>query len=121
MNTNTLILLGLVAAFLLGRFVLLRPSTARIQAMIDALAAGGLLVDVRTPGEFAGGHLPNAINVPLGSQDPRVHGAAKDTPLVLYCASGSRSAMAARTLKGMGFSRVHNLGSIRNGARLRAS
>ena len=118
MDKNTLIILAVVGLWLTLRFLLGRPSAAKLQAMAQALQRGGLLVDVRSPGEFAGGHLPGAINVPLGSRDPRLHDQPKETPVVLYCASGSRSAMAARGLRKEGFAEVHNLGSIRNGARL---
>ncbi len=77
--------------------------------------AGGRLVDVRTPQEFASGHLPGAVNVPvqdlerrLGELDP------KDAPLVVYCRSGSRSARARSILQGAGFRAVHDLGAQTN-------
>ena len=69
---------------------------------------------MRSPGEFSSGHLPGAINVPLqdlGAQVKKL--GEKDKPVVLYCASGTRSAMARATLKGMGFTQVFNLGSMR--------
>ncbi|MBM4781845.1 MAG: rhodanese-like domain-containing protein [Archangiaceae bacterium] len=74
---------------------------------------GAKLVDVRSPGEFSSGHLPGAINVPLqelGAQVKKL--GEKDKPVVLYCASGTRSAMACSTLKGLGFTQVFNLGSM---------
>ena len=79
----------------------------------ELVQAGARLVDVRTPAEFASGHLPGAINIPvqeladrLGELQP------KDTPVVLYCRSGRRSSSAARTLKSAGFAVVHDLGSM---------
>lgn len=74
---------------------------------------GARLVDVRSPAEFSSGHLPGAINVPLGDLGGATKKlGAKDQPIVLYCASGTRSAMARSTLKGLGFTRVFNLGGM---------
>lgn len=74
---------------------------------------GALLLDVRTEGEFASGHLPNAMNVPLhelGSKLAKL--GDKDRSVVVYCLSGTRSTAAARTLRGAGFSKVRNLGAM---------
>lgn len=74
---------------------------------------GALLLDVRTTQEFAGGHLPGAINIPVQDLDRRLSEVgAKDRPIVVYCRSGQRSARAARMLKGAGHQTVHDLGSI---------
>jgi phage shock protein E len=77
------------------------------------VSAGATLVDVRTAAEFAGGHIPGAINIPVGDLAGRVDALGnKDEPKVVYCASGTRSALARSMLKGRGFSRVYNLGSM---------
>ena len=55
-----------------------------------------LVVDVREPGEFAGGHVPGAINLPLSRFDPGQLLAAGDKTIVLNCAGGIRSAKALR-------------------------
>ncbi len=63
------------------------------------------IVDVRTPGEYASGHLPGALNIPLdriGHSLPELRQAAGDQELLLVCASGTRSENAARTLAGHG-------------------
>jgi phage shock protein E len=74
---------------------------------------GAKLIDVRTAAEFQGGHLPGALNVPLGELSGRAPKLGpKDKPLVLYCASGTRSAMARSQLKSLGFTQVFNLGSM---------
>ncbi len=76
---------------------------------------GWHFLDVREPDEFAGGHVPGARNVPRGflevradlkhpKRDPWL--AERDRKLVLYCGGGNRSALAARTLGEMGFSRA---------------
>ena len=71
---------------------------------------GALLVDVREPEEFAAGHIPGAINVPLST----LGGAdlPADRPLFLYCLRGSRSARVAAILKRRGYSRVRSIGGI---------
>ncbi|MCJ0874806.1 rhodanese-like domain-containing protein [Streptomyces sp. AP-93] len=63
------------------------------------------IVDVRTPGEYASGHLPGALNIPLdriGRSLPELRRAAEEQELLLVCASGTRSENAARTLAGHG-------------------
>ncbi|WP_030728214.1 rhodanese-like domain-containing protein [Streptomyces sp. NRRL S-237] len=63
------------------------------------------VVDVRTPGEFASGHLPDAVNVPLdrlGRSLPELRRAAERRPLLVVCASGARSENAATTLASQG-------------------
>lgn len=65
------------------------------------------IVDVRTPGEYASGHLPGALNIPLdriGRSLPELRQAAEDKALLLVCASGTRSQNAVRTLAGHGIS-----------------
>ncbi|MBS1151518.1 MAG: rhodanese-like protein [Myxococcaceae bacterium] len=75
---------------------------------------GAKLIDVRSPGEFSGGHLPGATNLPIADLSNKLGKLGpKDKPIVLYCASGARSAMAAGTLKRAGFLQVHNLGAMR--------
>lgn len=74
---------------------------------------GARLVDVREEGEFLAGHVPDAANVPL-SQLGRIADVAQDraTPLFLYCASGARSARAARELVRAGYADVCDIGGI---------
>jgi len=65
------------------------------------------LIDVRESDEFAGGKIPGAISVPRGYLELRIEEKAKrDEPLVLYCAGGTRSALAAKTLREMGYENV---------------
>jgi rhodanese-related sulfurtransferase len=75
--------------------------------------AGARLVDVRTPQEFASGHLPGAVNVPVQELDRRMGELPeKERPIVLYCRSGARSSSAARMLKSAGYTEVHDLGAM---------
>lgn len=71
-----------------------------------------VLIDVRSPGEFAGGHLPGAINLPLelvASQIDRLV-SDKSQPIVVYCASGMRSGNARSALAQLGYRQVINGG-----------
>lgn len=71
------------------------------------------IIDVRTPEEFAGRHYPGAINIPLDALPQRI-GELKGLPkpIVVYCQSGGRSAVAASVLKQTGVSDVMNGGGI---------
>lgn len=63
----------------------------------------GTIVDVRTPGEFMGGHAANAINIPLDEVVKRIGELkAMQAPLILCCASGGRSGQAERYLSQQG-------------------
>lgn len=82
---------------------------------------GAVVVDVREPAEYATGHIEGAINIPRGVLEFEIQAsaelgnvtdpalAARDRPLVLYCRSGGRAALAADSLGQMGFSRVASL------------
>ncbi len=68
------------------------------------------LIDVRESDEYAGGRLPGAISVPRGYLELRIEEkAARDEPLILYCAGGTRSALAAKTLQEMGYQNVASM------------
>ncbi|MBU0681950.1 MAG: rhodanese-like domain-containing protein [Proteobacteria bacterium] len=67
-----------------------------------------ILVDVRSAGEFAAGHLPGAIHIPfyaVGKRSQEIS-TAKDRPVVVYCTHGLRAWWAAFVLRGKGFSEV---------------
>jgi phage shock protein E len=78
------------------------------------LADGSVVIDVRSESEFAGGALQGAVNVPLNVLDRRIADVVPDkaTPVVLYCASGGRSGMAARHLQQQGYTQVVNAGGL---------
>ncbi len=74
---------------------------------------GAVVVDVRTEEEFGEEHYPNAICVPVNEIMQRADEIGQnDKPVVLYCASGARSAYAARILKSLGFAKVVNAGGL---------
>lgn len=75
---------------------------------------GAVLLDVRDAGEYAAGHIPGSMNLPL----PMIAEAAKripdkSAPLFVYCLSGARSRSAIGALKAMGYASLTNIGGIR--------
>jgi sulfur-carrier protein adenylyltransferase/sulfurtransferase len=83
------------------------------QALSQRLGNGAspLVVDIREREEYEQGHVPGALFIPRGFLELRIEQHAYDpaTPIVLYCAGGVRSALAARNLQEMGYTRVESL------------
>lgn len=78
----------------------------------DLLKQGGIVVDVRTKGEYQSGHIKGSVNIPLdqiSASESKFKG--KDQPIITCCASGMRSASAKSILKSKGYTQVHNGGS----------
>ena len=67
-----------------------------------------LLLDVRSPGEFASHHAPDAVLIPLGELRQKLDEIEKSRPVICICASGNRSAMAATALAKAGVKTVYN-------------
>jgi len=89
-----------------------RVTPARAHALVQE---GARLVDVRSTEEFASEHLDGAVNIPVSELDDRLSELEpKDQPVVVYCASGIRSARAANKLAAAGFKTVADLGSMSN-------
>jgi phage shock protein E len=107
---SPIVLIAIPVAFIVGRLVWFRARAGSARALVEA---GAALIDVRTPGEFQAGHLPNARSLPLDRlmAHPQEAG-PRDRPVVLYCASGTRSGVAARALKRAGYVTVVNLGPM---------
>lgn len=99
--------------FLALKFYTARPDTTGTQVQ-TLLRQGATLVDVRSAGEFASGHVRGAINIPVDQIGARLGEIPAGRPVVLYCFSGARSASAAQTLRRAGRSDVHNAGAMRN-------
>src|SRR5438270_8300029 len=78
----------------------------------EQVSNGAVVVDVREPEEWAAGHIPGAKHVPKSYLESRIDGAAPDRSqhLILYCASGNRSAWATRTLvEDLGYEHVESM------------
>jgi phage shock protein E len=80
----------------------------------EKVAAGAIIVDVRTPGEFAGGHAKNAKNIPLDTLPTKISQIQGwKQPVVVCCASGMRSARAKSQLEAKGIE-VYDAGPWNN-------
>jgi phage shock protein E len=117
--TITIIAVAVIASL----FILKRVSFVSAEAARQYLAQGALVIDVRSPEEFRGGHVLNAVNIPLGELRDRLPRRVQDKSqvLLLHCLSGGRSAMAKQQLKGMGYTQVFNLGSLARARRIAGS
>jgi rhodanese-related sulfurtransferase len=127
-------LIGLVGILVIIRVVLVLNSSdeeKETQAVVDSIAdlsqnitpqeyqthfidqpGQHLLLDVRTPEEYAEGHIANSVNISLQTLAEHLDEVPKDQPVVLYCRSGNRSAQAAELLKEAGYTAVYDLGGI---------
>ena len=86
----------------------------------DCVSTHTLLIDIREPAEFQRGHIPGAVHLPRGLLEFEIHGLVQRTmsdqvdapehqPIVLYCGTGGRSALAAETLATMGYRDVRSM------------
>lgn len=101
-----------------ARAVIEEIDTSHLLAM---QARGMPVIDVREPEEFAAGHVPGAVNIPRGVLEFQVDGhpalnfktdphlSHRREPVILYCRTGGRSALAAEALKRLGFDRPLSL------------
>ena len=110
-----LIVAALALFFLLRRMGQISASAAR-----EYLKNGAVVVDVRTEGEHAAGHLPQAILVPLDRIETALPKRIRDknTVLLLYCQSGMRSGIAKRKVQALGYAQAFNLGSMTRASRI---
>jgi phage shock protein E len=83
-----------------------------LSRLITDRAEPYILVDVRTSGEYASGHIPTAINVPVSIIASKLPTVDRSALLIVYCGSGRRSAAAKSTLVDLGFTRVVDFGGI---------
>lgn len=82
---------------------------AKFQELMEQ--EGSQLIDVRTPGEFEKGKISAAVNMNFFDADfkEQLNDLDKSQPVLIYCASGGRSAKAVAMMKEMGFSEIHEL------------
>lgn len=104
----------LIALFAGALFFFTRASFVPAGEVHRLLSQGAVVVDVRTAGEFHGGHLPQARNIPLSELQDEAGRQLPDKtcPILVHCQAGGRSEMAKRRLRKMGYVNVHNLGSL---------
>ncbi len=104
-----IIIAALIIFFVVKKLGQISPQKAR-----ELKAAGAVVIDVRSSEEFAGGHVAGAINVPLDQLGEKIESVVPDhqQPILIYCLSGTRSALARRILLSRNYRDIHNLGSI---------
>jgi phage shock protein E len=107
MSKSLIILLICIAACILFSVIKSRMTGIKIRKALDS---GALVIDVRSPQEYASGHFSTAINIPHNQIEQRLGelGEDKKRPIVLYCYAGSRSAVAQRILRAHGFISIIN-------------
>jgi phage shock protein E len=111
MNVVWALIVVVVVVMLLARTGM--GGGANAGAAKEKIGMGATVVDVRTPQEYQGGHYEGARNIPLQELPGRLAELGdKKKPIVVYCASGMRSARAAKILKDAGFADVTNAGGL---------
>lgn len=114
------ILLPLVLAAVMPSCTEDHPSQAQTSAQATGVesaearrlvAAGAVLLDVRSPGEFQSGHPAPARNIPVDELEGRMSELPRDKTVVVYCLSGGRSRQAAAMLSRAGYT-VRDLGTV---------
>jgi phage shock protein E len=84
-----------------------------MSALLEKIKSGAKVVDVRTTEEFEEEHYPNALNIPVDEVQRRMSEFGdKNGSVIVYCASGARSAYAAKILKMSGYTDVVNAGGL---------
>ena len=107
------VVLGVVAVLAVGYLQFMRGGDVTGSDARRLVDAGARLVDVRTPEEFAAGHIAGAVNIPVQELDRRIGELEpKEGPIVVYCRTGIRSGRATLVLKGAGYPQVHDLGAM---------
>jgi rhodanese-related sulfurtransferase len=101
------------AAFAFGQAGVNYEEPAALERLIEGRGKPPyILVDVRTPEEYAFGHIPTAVNIPVSEIASRPPTEDRSALIVVYCRSGSRSGTAQRTLREMGYGNVVNFGPV---------
>jgi rhodanese-related sulfurtransferase len=122
---NKIVVIAIVAILGLGGLFIVTQSGKKtdasasknialsIQTVKDDINSGGQLIDVRTPAEYADGHIDGAVNLSLQNiQSGALPSAQKDKPVYVYCRSGNRSSEATVLLKAAGYQNIIDLGAI---------
>lgn len=108
-----LVALVLVAGTVIVFRMFGRPASGDKNMVAEKIKAGALVVDVRTPAEFADGHFKGALNIPVDTVQARMNEFGdKGRPIVVYCRSGARSGRAQQMLQAAGYTDVTNGGGL---------
>ena len=96
------------------------PSSAtQDTTTVISLVPAGMIIDVRTPEEFAEGYVKGAVNIDVSNPDFEYQIASldKDANYTIYCRSGNRSAVAIDIMRNAGFKNLVDLGAVEEAAR----
>ena len=85
---------------------------AVLKNLVESGSTDYLLIDVRTPEEYASGHIPTAVNIPYDVITGNLPEQAADVPVIVYCRSGNRSGIAYKALTGMGLTDLYDFGGV---------
>lgn len=109
MKTRHAVIFNTLAIFIIS---LAMASCAQIKPAKEA----AVWIDVRTPREYARGHVDNAVNIPYQDIGKRITEVTsnKDRKIIVYCASGHRAGIARETLLKLGYTDVTNAGGYRD-------
>jgi rhodanese-related sulfurtransferase len=113
MKSRISIALVAISILALGACSSSDESSSRVDA---AVIAESMIIDVRTPEEYAAGHLDGAtlIDIKDASFDAKIAELDPNASYIIYCRSGNRSAQAVERMKGAGFTNLTDLGSLEN-------
>jgi phage shock protein E len=104
----------LVAAVLSSALLASVPACASVSE-IQSVPSGSLVIDVRTPREYARWHYPGARNIPVTQLEKNLKALGdRSQTIIVYCRSGNRSTTAKRMLLAAGFTNVLNGGGLRD-------
>ncbi len=111
MDTASTILITLAAIYLIIKLFgyLSRLGIKQLSPRDLDQKKGIVLLDVRTDKEYAQGHIPGAVHVPLTDIGEKVKKLKKDKDVVVFCQNGNRSIWAIKRLMGMGYKNLYNL------------
>ncbi|HYA85990.1 MAG TPA: rhodanese-like domain-containing protein [Nitrospirota bacterium] len=111
MDTASTILITVAALYLIIKLFgyLSRLGIKQIRPQELDQKKGIVLLDVRTNKEYALGHIPGAVHVPLTDLGEKVKKLKKDKDIVVFCQNGNRSIWAIKRLMGMGYKNLYNL------------
>ena len=84
----------------------------RLLQLVQEQGEPYVLVDVRSPPEYASGHIPTAVNIPVDMISRQHPTEDREALVIVYCRSGARSARASDILRGMGYVNVVDFGSL---------
>ena len=82
--------------------------------LVQLFQDGAVILDVRSPGEFAEAHFPGSLNIPVQALEERLEELDSSRTYIVCCAAGGRSAMACAILKARGFQDLVDIGPWKN-------